>query len=278
MDRLSIILYRINPDDYPQYMQCERSSEQPGTLLMESRAMQGVRRVVPVGYLFSLFYFYAYYRPRLPFADRSLARLHHYFYPSAGYSTPIGIISGLAYACVQDGYTDCSLESVKQAKERERGRAIMAWKQQQQLQREMEKEMEGNVGEATLRKWLSWCGVSLHPNKQKPPVSQRETSYEDFLDPNGIISVGKQTREIHDPSFYHYYTKEQVDALVSKAMKLRQSPDEERWLKTSGRLGAYGIMGMLLLWNSGGLFFRLFMGLGLGVVSASVISGTKLDA
>ncbi|KAH9600153.1 hypothetical protein LSM04_004863 [Trypanosoma melophagium] len=276
MDHLSILFYRINPHDYPQYMQCERSTDQPGTILMESRAMQGIRRVVPVGYLFSLLYFYAYHRPRLPFADRPLAKLHHYFYPSAGYSTPIGIAGGIAYAWGQDGYRDCSPENVRQRVERERARALMAWKQQEQQRRETEREVEGNVGEATLRRWLSWCGFSLRP-RAPSLVVQRETSYEDFLEPNGILSVGKQTVGIHDPSYYQYYTKEQVDALVSKAMKLRQSPDEERWLKTSGRLGAYGIMGMLLTWNSGGFFFRLFMGLGLGVVSAGVISGTKLD-
>ncbi|RNF07778.1 hypothetical protein TraAM80_03152 [Trypanosoma rangeli] len=104
MDRLSILFYHINPHDYPFFLQCERSTEQPGVILMESHAMQGIRCTVPVVYLLSILYFYGYHRPRLPFADHILSKLHHYFYPSAGYSTPVGgILLRLAYACYYDG-------------------------------------------------------------------------------------------------------------------------------------------------------------------------------
>ncbi|ESL07906.1 hypothetical protein TRSC58_04400 [Trypanosoma rangeli SC58] len=266
MDWSSILLYHINPHDYPVFLQCERSTEQPGAILMESRAMQGIRCTVPVGYLLSILYFYGYHRPRLPFADRPLSKLHHYFYPSAGYSTPVGILLGLAYACYYDGYVACSEESVARKIKHERTRAVIAWRQHMQKQREEE--------EAT-RKRRSWWRILAFSKAAAAPYA---TSYEDFLDSNGILSVGRQTAEVQDPSFYQLYSKHQVDALVSAAMKLRQSPEEQRWLLTAGRLGGYGIMGMLLTWNSGGMCFRSFMGLGLGVTSGALISGTNLDS
>ncbi|RNF20494.1 uncharacterized protein Tco025E_03756 [Trypanosoma conorhini] len=266
MERFSILFYQINPHDYPLFLQCERSTEQPGVILMESRAMQGIRCFVPVGYLFSILYFYGYHRPRLPFADRPLSKLHHYFYPSAGYSTPVGALLGLAYAYHYDGCVACSEESVARAIKRERAMAVIACRQHMQKQREEEE---------AARKRFSWWRRLVSSKAAAAPLT---ASYEDFLDPNGILSVGRQTAEVQDPSFYRHYSKQQVDALVSAAMKLRQSPEERRWLRTAGRLGGYGIMGMLLTWNSGGMFFRLFMGLGLGVVSGALISGTKLDS
>ncbi|KEG06686.1 hypothetical protein DQ04_12751020 [Trypanosoma grayi] len=271
MDRLSIMFYQIDPRDYPLYMQCERITEQPGIIVMESRAMQGIRCTVPAGYLLSVLYFYAYHRPRLPFADRPLSRLHHYFYPSGAYSTPLGILLGVAYTCYYDGYDACSAGNVERAVKRERARALIAWQQHQQLQREEE--------EAARRRRPWWRVLtSFSSTTTAAAAAERVTSYEDFLEPNGILGVGQQTAEVHDPVFYQLYSKNQVDALVSAAMKLRQSPDEERWLRTSGRLGGYGIMGMLLTWNSGGLFYRMFMGLGLGVIGGAVISGLKLDS
>ncbi|ESS64808.1 hypothetical protein TcG_06562 [Trypanosoma cruzi] len=266
MDRLSIMFYRINPHDYPLFMQCERSSEQPGAILMESRVLQGIRYTVSLGYLLSILYFYGYHRPRLPFADRPLAKLHHYFYPSAGYSTPIGISVGLAYACFYDGHVACSEENVTREAKRERGRAVMAWKQHMQRQREEEE---------AAQKRRSWWNLLI---LSKAPASDCRTSYEEFLDRNGVLSVGRQATEVEDASFYQLYSKQQVDALVSAAMKLRQSPEEQRWLWTASRLGSYGVLGMLLTWNSGGMFFRSFMGLGLGVVSGAFISGVKLDS
>ncbi|EAN79391.1 uncharacterized protein TEOVI_000777300 [Trypanosoma equiperdum] len=274
LDRLSILFYQIDPRDYPEYMECARSTEQPGTILMESRAMQGVRRVVPIGYLLSVLYFYGYRRPRLSFADRELSKLHHYFYPSAGYSTPIGILGGIAYACYYDGFCGCSEERAARAVLWERSKAMVAWRQHQRMQREKEN------AEGQQHHWLwsrltfSWSGCGHSSGDDKAQT----LSYEDFLDPYGVVSVGKQAVEVHDPSFYQIYSKEQVDTLVSAAMRLRKSPEEERWLRTSGRFGGYGIIGMLLTWNSGGMFFRLFMGLGFGVVCAGAISGAKLDS
>ncbi|KAG8348201.1 hypothetical protein ERJ75_001000600 [Trypanosoma vivax] len=271
--RLSIMFYKLDPRDYPEYMRCQRSTEQPGTVLMESRAMQGIRYTVPIGYLLSILYFYCYHRPRLCFADRELAKLHHYFYPSAGYSTPIGIVAGVIYACYYDGYRDCSDQSALRAIEQERARAMEAWGQYEERRKERGKSERWGALYALLPSVFAF-GDS---KSSQVAAGLPEKSYEDFIEPYGILSVGQQTAAPHDPSFYEHYSKHQVDALVSRAMKLRKSSEEERWLHTAGRLGSYGIVGMLLTWNSGRMFFRLFMGLGLGVVCAGVISGTKMD-
>nr|CCC95027.1 conserved hypothetical protein [Trypanosoma congolense IL3000] len=273
LDRFCIMFYQINPSDYPEYMKCERVSEQPGTVLMESRAMQGIRRTVPIGYLLSVLYFYGYHRPRLSFADREISKLHHYFYPSAGYTTPLGIAGGIAYACYFDGFCNCSRENVASAANKERSRALAAWKQHQDL---WELQQASQC-------WYSWRRLLSFGRYRQgfgggDDGKDRRATYEDFLDPHGIIGVGKQVPEVNDLSFYQYYNKQQVDALVSAAMRLRRSPEEERWIQTCGRLGGYGSIGMLLTWNSRGMFFRLFMGLGLGVVCGGFISAAKLDS
>lgn len=73
-----------------------RSTEVPGYILIEEFALQGIRVCVSAGCLATTAYFYLFHRPRLSFADRSLARLHHYFTPSIGYTTPLGALGGIA--------------------------------------------------------------------------------------------------------------------------------------------------------------------------------------
>lgn len=73
-----------------------RGSEVPGCILIEEFALQGIRVGVCAGCIGTTAYFYLFHRSRLSFADRSLARLHHYFTPSIGYSTPLGALGGIA--------------------------------------------------------------------------------------------------------------------------------------------------------------------------------------
>ncbi|KPI88632.1 hypothetical protein ABL78_2236 [Leptomonas seymouri] len=311
MDCVALLTERVDLRDYPDYAGCIRANEFLGATLCEYYAATGMRCTVPLGYAASILYFYLYHRPRLSFADRPLSKLHHFFFPSAGYSTPLGVVGGIGvgfYQCAQD-LSPARLRAITQ---KEKHDAVMAASQYMQRR----SAAEGRLRAEQL--FVSRALVALH--LQADPVERElarlglgeRVSWESLLVPHGVLWTAAHSK-VHDASRYKnyegpvdaaenapapsscaaagaekpptepqvgrgaYFTKIQTDALVSRAATLRSSPDEDRWMRSAGRLGAYGIFTMLLAWNSGSALFRLNMGLGLGVTVGAVASATRLD-
>ncbi|GET86909.1 hypothetical protein, conserved [Leishmania tarentolae] len=319
MDVLNFIALAIDLRDYPGYATCMRATDYPGLALCEYSAAAGMRYTVPLGYAASVLYFYLYHRPRLSFADRSLTKLHHYFYPSAGYSTPLGIIGGVLYGaseCVQ-GLTPAALEATAA---REKRAAVMAAAQYSRRHRAAKERLkaEQSFTSKTLA-WLRLCEDPVQVELARMGLGEESIAWETLLVPQGYLWTQLHS-VVHDPARYRgceatlatgtatspsaserlsepsgganaqcpspsggsfcsraHFTKPQVDAIVSRIGTLRASPEDDRWMRSAGRCGVYGIFGMLLTWNSGGAFFRAQMGLGLGVTVASVVSATRLD-
>jgi hypothetical protein len=314
MDCLALLTSRVDLRDYPDYAVCIRSNEWIGATLCEYYAATGVRYAVPLGYAASIAYFYLYHRPRLSFADRPLAKLHHCFFPSAGYSTPVGAIGGVGvglYQCSQD-ISPAGLQAIT---EKEKSAAAMAASQYALRRDAAEQQLRAE------RSFTSKALVALH--LQTDPVKEELTRlglgeqrmpWESLLVQHGVLWTSLHSK-VHNPAQYKdyngpvvseteasaaspssstaatagsssgtqtspstpHFTKPQLDALVSQAAKRRTSPEEDRWMRSAGRFGAYGIFTMLLAWNSGNGLFRLSMGLGLGVTAGAVVSATRLD-
>ncbi|CAC9465440.1 conserved hypothetical protein [Leishmania infantum JPCM5] len=319
MDLLNFISLAIELRDYPGYATCIRATEYPGLALCEYSAVTGMRYTVPLGYAASAVYFYLYHRPRLSFADRSLTKLHHYFYPSAGYSTPLGIIGGVLYGaaeCVQ-GLTPAALEATAA---REKAAAVMAAEQYSQRHRAAKQRLKAEQSFASKAlAWLRLCEDPVQAELARMGLGEDSIAWETLLVPQGYLWTQLHS-VVHDPARYRgyeapvaigaavptstderlsqpsggastpcpspsgvlsfsraYFTKPQVDAVVSRIGTLRTSPEDDRWMRSAGRCGAYGVFGMLLTWNSGGALFRAQMGLGLGVTIAGLASATRLD-
>ncbi|KAG5505254.1 hypothetical protein JIQ42_07461 [Leishmania sp. Namibia] len=319
MDAFHLLSLVVDLRDYPGYATCARATEYPGLALCEYNAAAGMRYTVPLGYAASVAYFYLYHRPRLSFADRSLTKLHHYFYPSAGYSAPLGIVGGVLYGavdCVQ-GLTPAALEA---AAAREKTAAVMAAEQYNQRHREAKKRL--NAEQSLASKALVWLRLREDPVQAalaRMGLGEENMTWETLLVPQGYLWTQLHS-VVHDPARYRgygvpiaasaasptsteaslgqscgaaqalcssspgsvsssgaYFTKPQVDAVVSRIGTLRASPEDDRWMRSAGRCGAYGVFGMLLTWNSGGALFRALMGLGLGVTIGGLASATRLD-
>lgn len=101
MESFRLLSEKIDLDCYPLLREVPRSSEVPGYILIEQFALQGIRGGVSVGCLATALFFYLVHRPRLSFADRSLARLHHYLIPSIGYYSPLGALGGTIFNILQ---------------------------------------------------------------------------------------------------------------------------------------------------------------------------------
>ncbi|KAG5484021.1 hypothetical protein LSCM1_05873 [Leishmania martiniquensis] len=318
MDVIHLLSLVVDLRDYPGYATCVRATEYPGLALCEYSATVGMRYTVPLGYAASVAYFYLYHRPRLSFADRSLAKLHHYFYPSAGYSTPLGIAGGVLYnalECLQ-GLTPASLEATAA---REKAAAVMAAEQYSQRHRAAKKRLRAEQSFASRA--LVWLRLREDPVQAalvRMGLGEAGIAWETLLVPQGYLWTQLHS-VVHDPARYRgyrapatsspaaptsaaslgrsrgasaapcssppdltsstraYFTKPQVDAVVSRVGTLRTSPEDDRWMRSAGRFGTYGIFGMLLTWNSGGALFRALMGLGLGVTIGGLVSATRLD-
>ncbi|KAG5509545.1 hypothetical protein JKF63_06250 [Porcisia hertigi] len=319
MDVLNLISLSVDLRDYPGYAACTRATEYPGLALCEYSAATGMRYTVPLGYAASVAHFYLYRLPRLSFADRTLVKLHHYLYPSAGYSTPIGILGGVLWDARQSvqGLTPAALEATAA---REKAAAVMAVEQYDERRRGAKEGLERTQSfTSKALVWLRLCEDPVQTELERMGLGADSIAWEALLEPHGYLSTQLHSF-VHDPARYRgcvasvasgasaptpedtrctqpagaastagpsssglswtskaYFTKSQVDAIVSRLWALRASPEDDRWMRTSGRCGAYGVLGMLLTWNSGGAIFRSMMGLGLGVTIGGFLSATRLD-
>lgn len=308
MEALQLLLLRVDMRDYPDYAACERASEYPGLALCEYSAATGMRWAVPLGYAASVLYYYLVHRPRLSFADRAHTRLHHFFYPSAGYSTPIGVLGGVAYGTAD---TTCSLTptALETTAAREKAAAVMAAAQYAQRRRVAETRLRAEASAASRALvWLRLREDPVQAELARMGLGEAHVAWEALLVPHGYLWT-RQHSCVHDVARYRgydgplvptaastslpspssssaraarpaseaYFTKEQVDAVVSRLATRRTSTDEDRWMRSAGRCGCYGVLSMLLAWNSGGALFRAQMGLGLGVVVGAIASATRVD-
>lgn len=296
---IRLLSENVNLKDYPDYAQCPRVSAVPGCVLMEQYAVQGIRLSVPAGCLAATAYFFLYHRPRLSFSDRSLARLHHYFYPSAGYTTPIGALGGVAYGVYRlhetshpERLVDLHRKQIEAAKEafrlREQRRAAVA--------------SRASKNQTLYHAVKVWAGLADPPSVtalQKLGL-QRDIPWQEMLIPYSLAWVSIHSL-LCDPRWYQFdnhlsrenlpairagpsqclgsgrFTKLQIDDLVSRATLARRDPTNERWTQNAGRCASCGVLSCSLFWKSGSLLFRCSMGLGLGIFAGSIISAMKLD-
>ncbi|KAK7198634.1 hypothetical protein NESM_000827000 [Novymonas esmeraldas] len=318
MDVWHVLSLKVDLRDYPEYATCVGATEHPGLALCEYYAFSGMRYTVPLGYAASVAYFYLYRRPRLSFADRALEKLHHYFYPSAAYTAPLGIVGGVLYGttdCVR-GLSPAALDAVAA---REKAAAAMAASHYNQRRRAATAQLEATQSLASkVLVGLRLRDDPVRAELLRMGLGEDSVTWESLLVPHGYLWT-KQNSLVHDVARYRsdncagvdvavaaraspspacgspstsagaaaggagaaaaeaHLTKAQVDAVVSRLATLRVSADEHRWVRTTGRCGFYGVVGMLLTWNSGGALFRAQMGLGLGVVVGSAVSATRLD-
>lgn len=91
--RWSIVFHKVSIDDYPWIRNTPMLTEYPGLALWELSMYRAVRYSCSIGFMLSPFVWFLR-RKRLPFADRPLYKLHHVFFPSAGYATYAGVIWG----------------------------------------------------------------------------------------------------------------------------------------------------------------------------------------
>lgn len=352
METLAFLVQRVNLDDYPNFAACDRSNEYPALSLCEYYAATGMRYAVPAGYAIAVGYFYLFYRRRLSFADREIARLHHFFYPSAGYSTPVGLLGGISYGMyhLRQDLTSASLASLAQ---REKAAAVMSAGQYHQRR---SAALQALSAEQSLwSRLLVALRLSSDPvaaELQRLGLGDASVSWRDLLIPHGYLWTSEHST-VHIRQMYKDYvgplattataekgregsvppaspfldvcerekiektdgaavspsaavnkkgggtvaaapvapfavdsaalsmramlTKPQVDFLVSRIATMRTSADEDRWMTSASRFGCYGIIGMMMTWNSRSAIFRLQMGLGLGVTVGACISALRLD-
>lgn len=122
--RVSSLFHRVNLLEYPEINSVPMLSDRPGLAILETHIAQGIRVCVPIGFLLSPFWWH-FHKKTIPFADRPLAKFHHYFYPSAGYATPIGVVGGTCNA-LWTGYQEFGPPSPDKAAERKLVRRAVA--------------------------------------------------------------------------------------------------------------------------------------------------------
>lgn len=303
--RPSILTLPVESRDYPLYQSMTpRSSDVPGYILLEQFILRGIRSAVPLGCACTTFYFYFIMRPRLPFADRPLQKLHHYFFPSAAYSTPIGVVGGGVWGTVQYSLRNRDIDALYEEKKRDEGAAKRAFAM---VQRRKE------LVTRRLRLQQSWWTTFLVAAKLQidpvpdalhglfadsresweeclPPYSLGWVSATSFVTDSGRYKAStykppSDSREAAQPppspttgtSQQKKFEKIQVDHLVSSAMRYRCHEESDRWTRSAGRFASCGVFSCLLLWNSGNFWFRATMGLGLGVTAGGMVSALKLD-
>jgi hypothetical protein len=102
--RWSIVFHKVSLEDYPWIRNTPMLTEYPGLALWELCMYRAVRYACSIGFAVSPFVWFLQ-RKRLPFADRPLFKLHHVFFPSAGYGTYAGFGLGTAdvmWRCYND--------------------------------------------------------------------------------------------------------------------------------------------------------------------------------
>jgi hypothetical protein len=89
----SIVFHQVSLVDYPWIKNTPMLTEYPGLALWELSMFRAVRYCCYVGFAASPLVWFVQ-RKRLPFADRPLYKMHHVFFPSAGYSTIFAFAAG----------------------------------------------------------------------------------------------------------------------------------------------------------------------------------------
>lgn len=90
----SVLFHEVSLNEYPWLARTPYMTTYPGMTLLELSMLRGVRYCALTGFALSPLV-WLYRRKRLPFAERPLCKMHHYFFPSAGYSTASGIVGGI---------------------------------------------------------------------------------------------------------------------------------------------------------------------------------------
>lgn len=287
MEALPLVCASIPLEDYPCYSESEAASTRPGVQLCEHHFIRGVRYGALTGYAATTAYFYLWVLRRSSFSDRLTLKLHHYFYGSAGYTAPIGGLAGLAYGTLREAQ-GLAPAAVERRAAREREEAASALHQYNRKRDLASARLEDRLarGRSRLARLL---GVGAAGDREQRRHLQRlypARGLEDMYPPLGLLWVRERSL-VNDPQRYasgdgetagqRRLTKAQTDALVSRAMQTRLGKEESRWQKTASRFGLYGIITMLLFWNSGGAFFRFNMGMGAGVALGAVLSASRID-
>lgn len=194
----------IDLRDYPDYAGCARANAYPGAALCEYYAASGIRVAAPLGYAASVLYFYLYLRPGLSFADRQLVKLHHYFFPSAGYSTPLGVVGGIGvglYRCAQD----LAPAGLQATTKKEKADALMVAAQLAQRREAAEKTLRAEQSFASTA--LVALHVQADPVKeelQRLGLGEEAMSWESLLVPHGVLWTAAHSI-VHDPTRYKDY-------------------------------------------------------------------------
>lgn len=292
MEAFRLVRHHVHLEDYPSYADFPVAITHPGILLAEHYAFQGVRYAVNAGYAACFVYFYLFYRPRLPFADRPLARLHHMLFPTAAYTTPLGIAGGLAYGAVQQS------TAVQEG-------AVAASLQQEVKAADVSLAgYERRRASARLRYWSGlpwWTRAAVHCHLVTDPTEAQlvargfpPKSLEDMLMTNSLSWVAARSGQHDSLCWYRdavidaafstpgapaapVFSKLQSDYLVSQCLQILTDPTASRWLYTAGRCSFLGMVTFSLAWRSGHVISRIGMGLGAGVSAASVFSALQLD-
>lgn len=198
MNDVQTLFQRVHVTDYPDYAALDRVSDRPAVLICEQHMFRFIRIVVASGYLFSTLRFYLYIYPRTPFADRPLLYLHHYFFPSAGWSTPVGAAMGWCYGTYRES-KQIAHTAVCAAAARERTEAVCACnaQQQQQQRRASQPSVLSFLSWLPTGVWQGWSlrGTSLWPLscetgvKKDSAQQQQQPEWVRFLPTYGLLWV-----------------------------------------------------------------------------------------
>lgn len=199
-----IFFQRVPLEDYPEYAACPVSPEYPGAIIGEHFGLAGARWCTAAGYAATAAYFYGVRRPRLSFADRATVKLHHYLFPSAGYTVPVGVVSGIAYGALREGKR-VEPAAVAAALHREEVEARAA--QQQHEKRARLVEMALRARQST------WSRIAVALRIQPDPVKAKmkqlgliePRTWESFATKGGRVHVELHSC-VHDRRWYKDYT------------------------------------------------------------------------
>ncbi|CCW61888.1 unnamed protein product [Phytomonas sp. EM1] len=197
---LHLYFANISTRDYPNFTREEHDLQKPGVILGKHYALRGIRIVVPISCGLSVMYFYFYHIPRLAMAKRPLAKLSHYFYPSAAYGTPVGLLGGLTYGAIQEN-----------ARLRE-DVLTNTLQQQRQAVEEALRHFEIRRARASARveaslPWYVKPLVFLHLVEDPVAAQLRRMglsrkSWQDLVEPNSLLGVSMRYSRVEDPRWY----------------------------------------------------------------------------
>ncbi|EPY41427.1 hypothetical protein AGDE_02497 [Angomonas deanei] len=245
-----------------------------------------MRAAVFAGYAGSVVYYFVRVRWRLPFAERAAHPLHHHLIPSAAYSSVAGGVGGGLYGYYYEQshfFVNTPEQQRKRQQTLERQEATARREQLQYRSAVLDhtrRRVEAAEMGAMDRLW--WRFVS--PARYERSVEERVTAllgseavakgkdWQRFVPPYSLLWV-----RLHSSSRDASPSKERDDLLVSRVLSRYHDKEEHRWTRTGSRLGLYGGLAGLLLWNSGGMLFRLALGVGNGVAIGAVVSSLRLE-